>query len=129
MLQGLSLSAAGLAPGRWSTTGVVVGLGSLVTKSVIDFVKSSEADSLHPIEGCMHTLHAILLREETLAECGLRICLHRPDKDREAKELIQVTEYVGSPVRGNVHRRLPVYCGLAGHAFRNPGQLHVQNRL
>jgi hypothetical protein len=81
-------------------------------KHVVGLVQARKRESMHELEGCLHTLHAILAPPE---RGRLRLAIHVPVKD----SLEQVTEYIGdTPKPGRVGRRFPANAGIIGRAFR-----------
>ena len=67
---------------------------------------------MHELEGCLHTLYAVLSPSEG---CRLRIAVHRPVDE----SLEQVTEYIGHrPKPGRIGRRFPANSGIIGKAYR-----------
>jgi hypothetical protein len=104
-----------------------IGLASLLALAtaaalVLNFVKGAVSlaalrrkESPHELEGCLHTLHSVLLSSWE-AEGKLRIALHVPVGQGL---LEQVTEYIGdTPKPGRVGRRFPANAGIIGRAFR-----------
>jgi len=82
-------------------------------KHIAAFKKASKKESLHELEGCLHTLHAALLPAGSI----LRITIHVPVE--EGRRLEQVTNYVIDPADGKTAgRRFAVQSGVAGAAFR-----------
>jgi hypothetical protein len=79
-------------------------------------------DSMHELEGCLHTLHAVLAPPEGTR---LRLAVHRPI----AGSLEQVTEYIGAaPKPGRIGRRFPENAGIIGRAYRE-GETLVARRV
>lgn len=87
-----------------------------IIKAVIQWRQKDAKDSPHELEGCLYTLHAILLPEDQ-ADHALRITVHVPQ--RGGKNLIQVVGYVGSQRKKATAGRLtPISCGITGRAYR-----------
>lgn len=73
-------------------------------------------DSPHELEGCLYTLHDILITAGQ-TDPGLRITVHVPRGD--GKHLVQALGYVGSQRKQTTVGRLtPVSCGITGRAYR-----------
>jgi hypothetical protein len=71
-------------------------------------------DSTHELEGCLYTLHAVLLPPGSA--CTLRLAVHVPVPKTDFFE--QVTEYIGDkPKPGRIGRRFPINAGIIGRAY------------
>jgi hypothetical protein len=114
--QGRALLALTVATG---TAGV---LAFTVVQHIVGLRAARRKESIHELEGCLHTLHAVL---RPPPQCRLRVALHRPVSDA----LEQVTEYVGDkPKAGRVGRRFPNNAGIIGKAYRE-GDTFVAKRV
>ena len=72
-------------------------------------------DSIHELEGCLYTLHAVLDPSGSTPPVTLRLAVHVP----VGEMLEQVTEYIGvNPRHGRTGRRFPANAGITGKAFR-----------
>jgi hypothetical protein len=96
---------------------VLVGLGTVgvlcfsAAKQLLGLAAAWKKDSTHELEGCLHTLHAVLAPET----CRLRLAIHVPIGEM----LEQVTEYIGDrPKPGRIGRLFPANAGIIGKAFR-----------
>ena len=79
-------------------------------------------DSMHELEGCLYTLHAVLAPSE---QCRLRLAVHRPAHGA----LEQVTEYIGDRTRpGRIGRLFPENAGIIGKAFRE-NEVFIARRI
>jgi GAF domain len=101
---------------RWLAFLASVGtLGVLrfsVIQHAVGLTAARKKDSMHELEGCLYTLHAVLMPSE---QCRLRLAVHRPTRDA----LEQVTEYVGDkPKPGRIGRLFPANAAIIGKAFR-----------
>lgn len=87
-------------------------LSATFIQHLVGLAAARKKDSMHELEGCLHTLHAVLAPPE---HCKLRLAVHRPVDDL----LEQVTEYIGDrPKPGRIGRRFPANAGIIGKAFR-----------
>jgi hypothetical protein len=90
-------------------------LAFTAAKHAITFASESRKQSTHELEGCLHTLHAVLTPQYD--DCRLRLAVHVPVVDEEVLE--QVTEYVGDkPKPGRIGRQYPINAGIIGKAYR-----------
>jgi hypothetical protein len=108
------------------TIGVLQLIASLY-KVFVQYQKEINEEGVHSLQGCLHTLHAMLLATvPDGTRHGLRMTIHLPTS--KGDELIQLFEYVGER-RGTrtAGRRFPVQCGIVGQAFR-ARQQHVGKR-
>lgn len=105
----------------WITLIVAVVVTLLgILKAVVSFSEHSRKKSTHELEGCLHTLHALLTEsiDENEADPSLRLTIHKPiDK---GQRLEQVVGYVGASRSrpGSVGRTFPAQSGVIGVAFR-----------
>ena len=91
-------------------------------KQGVGLAAARAKDSMHELEGCLHTLHAVLAPEEGTR---LRLAVHVPVGDM----LEQVTEYIGDrPKPGRVGRRFPANAGIIGQAYRENGRVRRASR-
>lgn len=83
-----------------------------VVKQIVGLAAARKKESTHELEGCLHTLHALLSPEDP---CRLRLAVHVP----VGETLEQVTEYIGDKAKpGRVGRQFPANVGIIGKAFR-----------
>lgn len=90
-----------------------------VLKIVATARKQGLSESRHELEGCLHTLHAVLTAEADDGH-GLRITVHVPIKEKT--QFQQVLEYVGDP-RGSLNgktvgRTWDSKVGIIGRVYR-----------
>jgi hypothetical protein len=99
--------AVGLATiGVWISTAV---------KQAISLAAAQKNESIHELEGCLHTLHAVLDPDSQDPAVTVRLAIHVPVSDT----LEQVTEYIGVPPKaGRRGRRYSANAGIIGKAFR-----------
>ncbi|TWU12836.1 hypothetical protein CA54_16620 [Symmachiella macrocystis] len=107
----------------WLIAAAVVVFVSTISKHIAKHVTEEEKHSIHPLEGCLETLRAVLLGDDVDENIELRLCIHRIEK----KELVQLTEYCGTNCSNKVGRRISVRAGITGKAIRT-GQFQVSNR-
>jgi hypothetical protein len=94
------------------TLGTVGVLFLTVVQNLVGLAAARKKDSMHELEGCLYTLHAVLRPPD---QCKLRLAVHRPVHDG----LEQVTEYIGdTPKPGRIGRKFPPNAGIIGRAFR-----------
>lgn len=77
-------------------------------------------DSVHELQGCLHTLETVLLGPDLdpkrRFDAGLRLTIHTPDGQGYLK---QVMDYVGDQrAQTAIGRRMPENAGVAGHAYQ-----------
>lgn len=104
--------------------GLLVGLATLgvfsfaIVKNGILLLEAYKKESVHELEGCLHTLLAVL--KPTAKNDGkVRLAIYIPVEDD--KELEQVTPYIGDkPRSGRVGRRFPSNAGIIGRVFEDP---------
>ncbi len=86
-----------------------------VVKNGIGLAAARSKDSTHELEGCLHTLHAVLDPAGCTPPVTLRLALHVP----VGEMLEQVTEYVGATATtGRTGRQFPANAGIIGMACR-----------
>jgi hypothetical protein len=86
-----------------------------VVKQLITLAATRKNESIHELEGCLHTLHAVLDPASSDPPVTLRLAIHVPVKDM----LEQVTEYIGvDPKPGRRGRQYSANAGIIGKAFR-----------
>lgn len=91
--------------------GTVGVLGFTAIKQAVGLNVARRKDSTHELEGCLHTLRAVLAPPHS----RLRLAIHVPVGDM----LEQVTEYIGDkPKRGRIGRQYPANAGIIGKAYR-----------
>lgn len=103
------------AAGIWLTAAIGVFLFTVV-KVAVQWRTAAAVESLEPLYGAMHVLHASLLRFADSDDIRVRVALYRShDKDR----LQQATSYVGElPGRITQGRYYSNRCGIIGSVFR-----------
>lgn len=109
---------------------IIVGFIQFVasTAKLIATARSSgNEDQIHSLEGCLHTLHAMLLSTvQDDSEPNIRVTVHVPCAKKD--ELIQVLDYVGDQrAKNTAGRRFKVQSGIVGLAYRN-GEMHFASR-
>jgi hypothetical protein len=117
---GVSSAANYAAQGR-PRTAAAVGVATLAVL-IATFIKQAIAlgdarrrESVHELEGCLYTLHAVLDPSARDPPVTVRLAVHVPVGDM----LEQVTEYIGVPPRaGRRGRRYSANAGIIGRAFR-----------
>jgi hypothetical protein len=93
----------------------VVVLVFSVVKNGMGLAQARKKDSIHELEGCLYTLHAVLDPSSSNPPVTLRLAVHVPVGDM----LEQVTEYIGvSPKHGRIGRRFLPNAGIIGKAYR-----------
>ena len=106
--------------GRYKTAaaGVVATVAVLIfatVKQVLGLAATRRQESIHELEGCLYTLHAVpdpLAFDQSI---NVRLAIHVPVKS----VLEQVTEYIGAPPReGRRGRQFSVNAGIIGRAYR-----------
>jgi hypothetical protein len=94
--------------------------GCTLVKLLGQFGKKRQDERPTDLEGCLHTLYAILLdgTGSDVAKQGLRLTIHRPVGD--GAELEQVVDYVGDnrSAAKCVGRKFPAQSGIIGKAYR-----------
>lgn len=102
-----------------------------LAKATFTFQDVWKASTTHDLEGCLHTLHALLLASfpKDQGDPGVRITLHVPVKVKGEQCLEQLCGYVGAETRGKKKsgRRMSAHCGIIGQAFRT-GKMQRANR-
>jgi hypothetical protein len=90
-----------------------------ILRAVVTYRQQARKESLHELEGCLMTIHAILAEDdspECQQEAGLRLTVHVAISDHQ---LQQVLDYVGDDRGGcTAGRVFPMQSGIAGHVFR-----------
>jgi hypothetical protein len=91
-----------------------------IVRAILSFRTQSTRESLHELQGCLMTLHSLLVDTEQpdqVSRLGLRLTVHVLLSD--GIHLQQVLDYVGDPRGGRTaRRRFSVHCGIAGHVYR-----------
>ena len=84
-------------------------------KHGLGLAEARKKETIHELEGCLHTLHAVLDPTSVDPSLVLRLAVHVP-----VKELLeQVTEYIGVPPKqGRRGRRFSPNAGIIGKAYR-----------
>jgi hypothetical protein len=94
-------------------------LGASVVKAWITLRGQMGCKVAHELEGCLHTLHAILMStaDSAAPDPGLRITVHKPVKNGE--QLEQILDYVGASRSraATAGRRQPATAGIIGVAM------------
>ena len=86
-------------------------------KIVVQFFVRKHRDSPSDLQGCLYTLHAVLVDTHNGPDDPmLRLTIHRPADD--GRQLEQVIDYVGDSRAGRcVGRRFPSHTGIIGKVF------------
>ena len=84
-----------------------------IAKNTVALNQARQKDSVHELEGCLHTLHAILDPTAIDYPGRERLANHVP----AAESLEQITEYIGDEQRGRIGRRFPANAGIIGKAY------------
>jgi len=86
-----------------------------VVKNGLGLAQARKKGSTHELEGCLHTLHAVLDPSRSQPPVTLRLAVHVP----VGEMFEQVTEYIGvNPRPGRIGRRFPANAGIIGQAYR-----------
>ena len=116
---GFSAAANYASQGR-RRTALLVGLATIavlalsVVKNGLGLAQARKRDSVHELEGCLHTLHAVLDPSSCDPPVTLRLAIHVP----VGEMLEQVTEYIGVTARhGRIGRQFPANAGIIGKAY------------
>jgi hypothetical protein len=97
----------------WSVVGIAAIGILLICKSVAAFNAKRKEQSRHELEGCLHTLHAILTGGDEAA--SVRLTIHVPIND---SQLQQALNYVGDPADKKTEgRKFSCKSGVIGKAF------------
>jgi hypothetical protein len=95
------------------------GLGVQGLKARALFTRLQQDQSVHDLEGCLHTLETILLGPDLepsrRSAAGLRLTIHVPDGKGN---LVQAMNYVGDQRGGGAGRSMPENVGIVGQAYR-----------
>jgi hypothetical protein len=117
---GLSAAANYAAQSRYKTAGAVFAatvtvLMCAVVKHALGLAASRRKGSIHELEGCLYTLHAVLDPLAFDQSLALRVAIHVPVNS----VLEQLTEYIGVPPRdGRRGRQFSANAGIIGKAYR-----------
>lgn len=98
--------------------GTVIIFVGTVAKIYVTWRQHRIKESTHELEGCLHTLHAVMTAGMPPgSNPKLRCTIHVPDEHE--KDFHQVLEYVGDERggKGNAGRSFPCRCGIIGKAF------------
>jgi hypothetical protein len=92
-------------------------------KAWFTFEEKWRKSQTHDLEGCLHTLHAILLASVAKGEPDpqLRITIHIPVKVKGVEYLEQLCDYIGNQAfqaKRKHGRRLSIHTGIIGAAYR-----------
>jgi len=124
-------SAANFAAQNRHRSAVAVGVATAViwiataVKQAIALTEARKKGSTHELEGCLHTLHAVLAPAAADPPATLRLAIHVP----VGSMLEQVTEYIGvSPEAGRIGRQFSANTGIIGKAYRE-NQVLVARRV
>lgn len=112
----LNYASQGRTGAAWTVAIATVAVCVLsVVKNGMGLAAARKKDSLHELEGCLYTLHAVLDPASAVPPVTLRLAVHVPVGDL----LEQVTEYIGVTARqGRIGRRFPSNAGIIGKAYR-----------
>jgi len=119
-LIGFSSAANYAGQQRFKSAAMVAGATIAVwifatVKHVLGLAEARRKESVHELEGCLHTLHAVLEPSSCNPPVTLRLAIHVP----VGEMLEQVTEYIGvNPKQGRIGRRFPANAGITGKAYR-----------
>jgi hypothetical protein len=84
-------------------------------KHMLSLAEARRKESTHELEGCLHTLHAVLDPASVDPALILRLAIHVP----AGQSLVQVTEYIGvAPKKGRRGRPFSANAGIIGKAYR-----------
>src|SRR5882672_6302333 len=99
-----------------TTAGVALLAGA--AKATNAFLARRQARSIHDLEGCLHTLHAVLKAvTQTDGDQGLRVTIHVPVPVRGGQHLEQACDYVCDDLnrsKGTAGRRFSPNSGIIG---------------
>lgn len=111
---------------QWPRAGLLVSVsaGSVcllaIVRATLAFRIEAKKTSLHELQGCLLTIHALLVETDDPDEekrAGLRLTVHVPI---DAHHLEQVLDYVGDARRGRTAgRRFLMESGIAGMVYRS----------
>jgi hypothetical protein len=114
-------SAANYAAQNRYTYAVLVAIATAgvslfnIVKGGLVLAAARRKESTHELEGCLHTLHAVLDPFGFDPMLVLRLAVHVPVKDA----LEQVTDYIGVPAKaGRRGRQFSANTGIIGKAYR-----------
>lgn len=86
-----------------------------IGKHVVALAEARKKESIHELEGCLYTLHAVLDPSAFDPALTLRLAVHVPVK----ASLEQATEYIGvAPKEGRRGRQFSANAGIIGKAYR-----------
>lgn len=90
-----------------------------ILRAIVTYRQQTKRESLHELEGCLMTIHAILVQDVSLdrqQETGLRLTVHVAIAEHQ---LQQVLHYVGDERGGYTAGRVfPMESGIAGYVYR-----------
>src|SRR5947209_3033882 len=95
-------------------------LCATLAKLVIQRRQDEAKESTYELEGCLHTLHAVLVAyPPEIPDARVRITIHVPIED--GMQLQQVVEYVGDDRggKGKMGRKFPSHCGIIGYIYKD----------
>lgn len=106
--------------GTFTAGTAFAGLAVQSLKARALFTQLQRDQSLHDLQGCLHTLETVLLgldlESQRRAAAGLRLTVHVPDGKGN---LVQVMNYVGDQRgRRGAGRTMPENVGIVGQAYR-----------
>ena len=111
---------------EWAVIGLSAATAILsVAKTVAAYKKRKRDRTTHELEGCLHTLHAMLIQDQP-KEIRLRVTIYAP---KDEGNLEQVVNYVGEDSeRITSGRSFSNKCGAIGVAYRTkePHKIHRQ---
>lgn len=109
----------------WRVVGWLVAISAFgvctlsILRAIINYRQQARRDSLHELEGCLMTLHAILVEDDNPdrdKQDGLRLTVHVAI---DANRLQQVMDYVGDGRGGKTAGRVfLMQSGIAGRVYR-----------
>jgi hypothetical protein len=109
----------------WRVAGWLVAISAFgvcalsILRAIVTYRQQAKKDSLHELEGCLMTIHAILAEDagsDRQKQTGLRLTVHVATADRQ---LQQVIDYVGDQRGGcTAGRVFPIHSGITGYVYR-----------
>lgn len=116
---------------QWYKTALLSAIGLVavcvftIVRAALTYRREVKKQSLHELQGCLVTLHALLIGNDPDAEqkAKLRLTVHVPIDNHH---LQQVLNYVGDQRGGKTaHRRFPMQSGIAGRVYRTRNTFHA----
>ncbi|HTH46772.1 MAG TPA: hypothetical protein VMB21_04625 [Candidatus Limnocylindria bacterium] len=86
-----------------------------LAKAIVAFLKRQKEREIHSLEGCLHTLQALLILGQP-KEVELRVTIYVPES---ADKLAKLVDYVGElEERSKSNSAISAKCGVTGMAYR-----------